>query len=460
MGGRGDLVSRHTLPALAHLEARGLLPPTTALVAVDRESLTTAEYRAAAARLLGVHASAVPAPARQQLVERLGYRTADVLRVPDLADLLGDVACLVYLALPPEVVPAAVGVLCRSRLAPASRVVVEKPLGTDRASAAEIEALLRGVVDESAVYRADHFLHHQLLRDVLAVRFGSGLLEPLWQREYVERVDVVWEETAPVTGRGAFYDRTGALRDMVQSHLLQLVAAVGMEAPASSAPSDLRAARADLLARVMPPDPDEVAVRTLRGRYVAGAVHPGPGPGAPETVRAYVEEPGVDPARLTETYARLDLQVAGSRWRGVPFSLRTGRAIGSPRRHVQVTFRPATPPATPLAGATPGERPTLTFDMGGAGRPGSTRLWLAADTTAEDELSPFGDLSLDRPGQRLPASALLLRDVLAGDPRWFLSAEEVDQSWRVVDAVLGAWRSGRAPLVDYPAGSLGPEPRA
>src|SRR5215213_3317025 len=148
VGGRGDLVSRHTLPALAHLEARGLLPPTTALVAVDRESLTTAEYRAGAARLLGVHASAVPAPARQQLVERLGYRTADVLRVPDLADLLGDVACLVYLALPPEVVPAAVGVLCRSRLAPASRVVVEKPLGTDRASAAEIEALLRGVVDE------------------------------------------------------------------------------------------------------------------------------------------------------------------------------------------------------------------------------------------------------------------------------------------------------------------------
>jgi glucose-6-phosphate 1-dehydrogenase len=455
LGGRGDLVSRHTLPALAHLEAAGSLPPALSVVAVDRETNTTPGFRTAAARLLDEHARNVPTSARARLVDRLEYRTADLACTSDLADLVADGPCLVYLALPPDVVPAAVTVLSRSSLRAGSRVLVEKPVGTDRTSAAALEAGLRRLVGERSVHRIDHFLHHQLLRDVLAVRFESALLEPLWSRRYVERVDVVWEEAAPVVGRTEFYDRTGALRDMVQSHLLQLLVAVAMEPPGSFQPADLRAARAEALSRVRAPDPTHVGTRTLRGRYVAGAVRSGPGEGTLRAVPAYVDEPGVDPARLTETYARVDLEVAGPRWEGVPFSLRTGRAIGAPRREVRVRFRPD----VPVADGSRGRRPTLTFAMGAPGAPGSTRLSLGTAGGPGSGTSPWGDLVTDRPQQPLPASALLLRDALAGDLRWFLSAEEVDHAWRVVDAVLDAWRSADPPLVDYPAGSDGPEPR-
>ncbi len=434
LGAAGDLASRHLLAALAALLAAGELPPALRIVAVDRAPLTGPTYRQLATARLAEHARGTPAAVRATLVRRLEYAQVDVAEHPDLRPVLGEEPVIAYAALPPMTYAPAVRALRAGGMAPTSRLVLEKPFGHDRASAAALSRLAHGLVPERDLYRVDHFLHHQSVRDLLAVRLSGAVLAPGWDGRHVESVEIVWEERGGVAGRVDYYDHTGALVDMVQSHLLQLLALVAMEPAAAPGPQTLRDQKADVLASVRPPDPDEVATRTARGRYSAGTVD-----GKPQ--RGYLEEEGVVPARGTETYVCLRLDVDTPRWRGVPFVLRTGKAVGRPRRHVELRLRPA--PDDPSA-----PRAVLGLHLG------PDRLALRANAAGRTRLPDLKSVRLGpRPRRPLPASARLLRDVLRGDPTFAVGADENQECWRIVDAVRAGWRVAGAPaLREYPAG--------
>ncbi len=439
LGAAGDLATRHLLPALAHLVAERMLPSTLRIVGVGREPLDGPAYRALATTRLAEHAAQIDPADRALLVQRLDYLRADLEEHPDLRSALGSGPVIAYLALPPSVYTSAVHVLRAGGVAPGSRIVVEKPFGEDVESARALSQLLHTVVDERDVFRVDHFLYHQTIQDLLALRFANSLFEPVWNREHIDRVEITWEETVGVTGRAGYYDCTGALRDMVQSHLLQVAALVAMELPAALDERCLRDEKVAVLRRVRALAPAEVASQTARGRYTAGSVQG-------QARRGYAQESGVDPSRETETYACLGLAVDTARWRGVPFELRTGKAVGQPRRRIKLHFR-ATPgsaltgrPAALCLDMSP-NRVTLELQMSGpSGLPG---------TAAEL-------LEVSRPRQQMPASARLLRDVLAGDPTLTVRDDEAEQCWRIIDPVLATWRTGSPALQDYAAGSAGP----
>jgi glucose-6-phosphate 1-dehydrogenase len=439
LGGTGDLATRHLLPALTHLLSRGALPSDFRIRGVGLERLTTGEYRRLATFLLAKHASSLDPAARDALVGRLDYAHADLAEGSDLGGVLGRERVVAYLALPPSIYPGALRALRASRVAAGSRVVVEKPFGEDLRSGRELTRLLHAVADECDVFRVDHFLYHQTVQDLLAMRFSSGVFEPIWNAEYIERVDIIWEETASVGGRVNFYDRTGALRDMVQSHLLQLLALVAMELPTTFDERSVRGEKVKVLRRVRSLTPLEVSAATIRGRYTAGTVEG-------RSVRGYMEEPGVDLARETETFAEVKFEVDLPRWQHVPFLLRTGKALGHSRRQIAVHFREGRGLALPSRAAA------LCFDMS----PG--RITFEVQAAGPNGLPDIQSLSLSsaRPVQELPPSARMLRDVLSGDPTLTVRDDEAEQCWRIVESVLAIWRTGAPALQDYEAGSDGP----
>ena len=437
-GATGDLAMRHLLPALAQLVAAGSTPPALRVAAVGPDPMSTQAYRGLVARALERH-PAVAATAARDLLDRLEYHPADLLRSPSLSAAVGPGPVIAYLALPPAVYGPAVEALREAGLHPDSRIAVEKPFGQDAATARALTEQLHRTVPERNVFRIDHFLHHQTVKNVLALRRANRLFEPLWCREHVERVEITWEETGTAEGRGGFYDGTGALRDMVQSHLLQLLALVAMDLPETLDERGLRDAKAAAL-RAVHPDRGSV-----RGRYTAGEVNGRP-------VEGYLDEPGVDTAGATETYAALRLRVDTDRWAGVPFLVRTGKALGKDRRSVVLHFRPA--PGVPADGTEAAGGNALRIEM--------VPERVAVDVQASgpeglDRLAPV-QLVAQPPRPSLPPSARLLLDLLRGDPTLAVRDDEAEQCWRVVDDVLAGWRTGTPALRDYPAGSDGPVP--
>jgi glucose-6-phosphate 1-dehydrogenase len=434
-GGTGDLATRHLLPALAQLLAAGAAPSTLRVAAVGPEPMSTEEYRGLVAAALQRHPSVV-ATAAQNLLARLEYHQADLRRSPSLAAALGAGPVIAYLALPPAVYGPAVDALRAAGIHRDSRIAVEKPFGEDAATARALTELLHRTVPERNVFRVDHFLHHQTVHNVLALRMANRLFEPLWSREHVERVEITWEERGTAEGRGAFYDGTGALRDMVQSHLLQLLAVVAMDPPETLDERGLRDAKVAVLQALRPDG------YSIRGRYTAGAVDG-------RAVGDYLSEPGVVPARGTETYAALRLWADVDRWAGVPFLLRTGKALGEDRRSVVLRFRPA---AGTHSGRAGGE--ALRIEMV------PDRLALELQASGPQGLGDLAPVRLlaQPPRPALPPSARLLRDLLRGDPTLAVRDDEAEQCWGVVDAVRSGWRTGTSPLRDYAAGSAGPVP--
>jgi glucose-6-phosphate 1-dehydrogenase len=349
---------------------------------------------------------------------------------------------ITYLALPPGVFLPALQALAGASLPQGSRVVIEKPFGENLASAQALNQLLHQSFPENAVFRVDHFLHLQTAQNVLGLRFANRIIEQLWNREQVERVEIVWDESLSLEGRASYYDRAGALKDMIQNHLRQLLCLVGMEAPLTLDERTLRDRKVDVLRAIRRLSSEEVERYTVRARYAAGHI-------GERQVPSYTDEAGIDPVRGTETFAQVTLWVDNWRWAGVPFVLRSGKALGRERREIAVHFRPV---------------PHLAFEANDP-QPNVLRLLLEPDRLA------FG-LNLNRPGipfplerielgadlasEGLPAYTRLLLQILEGDCTLSIRDDEAEESWRVVAPILEAWAQGRVPLLEYPAGSDGP----
>ncbi|WP_159941586.1 MULTISPECIES: glucose-6-phosphate dehydrogenase [unclassified Nocardiopsis] len=456
-GGTGDLSMRKLLPSLYLLDRDGHLDARTRVVAVSRDGLTDADFRdKAAAAVRGHQAVQVTEPdVLRRFLERLSHTTVDVGGDPsgweDLAAVLApDRDRVFYLAVPPMIS----GEICRGLAAaglvtPAARVVMEKPLGRDLASSQAVNDAVGAVFDESRTYRIDHYLGKETVQNLLVLRFANVFLEPLWNSRWIDHVQITAAETVGVGGRRGYYDTSGAMRDMVQNHLLQLLCLTAMEPPSSYDRDAVRDEKLKVLQSLRPLEGDRVAEDTVRGQYGRGTVQ-----GA--EVLGYLDEAGGPAASDTETFVALRAEIANWRWAGVPFYLRTGKRMSHSRSEIVVRFREVPHPIFPgthLPGAgslvirlQPDEGIHLTML---AKTPGAGALRLRPVPL---ELS-FADTFSTRSPE---AYERLLMDVLAGDSTLFMRRDEVEAAWRWVDPVIEAWNGLSTTPETYPAGSAGP----
>jgi glucose-6-phosphate 1-dehydrogenase len=443
LGARGDMTGRLLLPALVQLGGSGGLPEGLEVLAVDRDADDDDAYRDHARAKLDAHLPDRDDKAADTLLERLSYRRADVTSAEDLRAALDGAATpmAVYLALPNVLFRPTLQALAEAGLPAATTVVIEKPFGADLADAKALNELIAQSFDERHVFRIDHFLAKQTILDILGFRFANRIFDPVWNGNHIKRVDITWYESLGLEGRANYYDRAGALRDMIQNHLLQILTLIAMDPPRTITERDVRDRKVEVLRAVVPPAPEEMRTATRRARYGAGSV-------GDRQLPRYADEEGVDPSRGTETYAEVIFQVANWRWAGTPFRVRTGKAIGTERRDIAVHFKSV---------------PHEPFDD--RDRANLLRFRLSPDAISlrlnlNGEGDPFDleqvFLDTEFPTQELPPYSLLLKEILSGDPTLSIRGDEAEELWRIVEPVLTAWADDEVPLEEYPAGSSGP----
>ncbi|WP_216326560.1 glucose-6-phosphate dehydrogenase [Deinococcus aestuarii] len=465
-GATGDLAGRFLLPALAELHGAGKLPANIQVFGSATNDWNDETFRQRAAEQLEEHAARdVSAASREAVVRSLRYRRVEFNNTEQVAGIVEEASggadgaepqpVAAYLALPAAVFAPAVRALGRVGLPEGSRIVLEKPFGEDLESAQALNDLLRrvtGVAGEEAIFRVDHALGMATVQNLLAVRLANRVLEPLWNAAHIEQVDLLWEETLALEGRASYYDRAGALKDVIQNHLFQVLCLLAMEPPISLGERDLRDRKMDVLRSVRPLTGEDVLTRTRRARYTAGRLADTGGADGSE-VPAYADEAGVDPARGTETYAQIVLEIDNWRWAGTRFVLCAGKALAGRRKEAVVRFRPV--PHLPFDEAMPpGNELRIGLD-------GPYDLALRLTGRAAGPPSHLAPLTLDAqlPAPELPAYSRVLLDVLTGDGTLSIRGDEAEESWRVLTPVLRAWAENRVPLEAYPAGSPGPPPR-
>ena len=437
--GSGDLTKRYLLPAVAELIAADALRDDLTIEVVGRRELSTEEFR----QQLGEALEGIEPEPRRQLLEQLEYRQGDGSEPDDVLNVVGsgDRPVVAYLALPPSVFPAAVRALAAADLPQGSRVVVEKPFGSDAESAAALNDLLLDAVPAQDGFRVDHFLGTQTAHDILTLRFANSVFEPLWSNRNVASVEIVWDEELALEGRAGYYDGNGAARDMIQNHLLQLLCLVAMEPPEALTSEALADRKVDVLRAARPWDASAASC-SVRARYTAGSI-------GDREVPSYVDEEGVEPEAGTETYAQITFAVDTPRWAGVPFVLRSGKALSRGRHEVAVHFTPVPPvdfcPDAPQPNV-------LRFQVE------PDRVTLDATLTAGEGMFALAPMQLaSKPSEpELSAYASVLADVLEGDNVLSVRGDEAVEAWRVVQPVLDAWERDDVPLLEYEAGSNGP----
>jgi glucose-6-phosphate 1-dehydrogenase len=446
LGATGDLAWRYVIPALNRLHSLGHLPDGFRLIGVARDDWDTETFRARLGEQAASEAVAgVGAPGT--LAACAEYRRGDLTSKQELVRALApiDEPIVAYLAIPPALFAPAIEGLSAVGVISGSRVVVEKPFGEGLESARALNRLIHERFPEDVVFRLDHFLGMQTVQNLLGLRFANRIFEPVWNAQHVDRVDIVWDETLTVSGRAGFYDAIGALRDMIQNHLLQLLALIAMEPVAALDPRSLRDRKVDLLHAVRRLSRTDAIAGTVRGRYTAGVIEL-------RAVPAYVEEAGVDPSRGTETFAEVTLAIDNWRWAGVPFRLRTGKALGRDRREIVVRFKAV--PHVAFGRRQP-EHNVLRLNLD------PDRIGLSINAKAAGELFELEPIELEArlASADLPAYAWLLLDVLRGVATLSIRDDEAEESWGIVEPILEAWADGDVPLQEYPAGSSGPSPR-
>ena len=465
-GASGDLARRKLMPALYDLAFHSCLAPSFRLLGFARTKMSDEDFRKSAGEDLPKgDQEGADEGRKSEFLKALQYFSGNyddpeafrkLAKRLDELDTEGNLGGnrLFYLATPPEVYPHVIEQLKKANLTKPknekswTRIIIEKPFGRDLASARELNKTVLDSFDESQVYRIDHYLGKETVQNMLVFRFGNGIFEPLWNRNYIDSVQITAAESLGVERRAAFYETAGAMRDMIQSHVLQLTSLVAMEAPARFDATSVRNEKIKVLQSMRPFTTESVWKDVVRGQY-------GPGQINGKNVPGYRQEPGVKPDSSTDTFAALKLHVDNWRWNGVPFYLRSGKRLAHPHTEVAILFKRA--PHMVFRGENsetnslvlniqPDEGISLSF---GAKTPGA-QMHIRPVTMDFEYKNTFG-------GSTRPAYATLINDCIRGDATLFDRADSVEAAWALVDPILKAWESASAPpFPNYPAGSSGP----
>jgi glucose-6-phosphate 1-dehydrogenase len=466
-GASGDLTKRKLIPGLYNLACVGCMNPQFEVLGVGRTPMTSEEFRAKMREAVPQSSDTRGFNESQwkEFEQRLHYVAGDITdqqfysrlkqRLDDSKHAKSSPNHLFYVSTPASVAAPIVEGLARAGLNHNehgwARIILEKPFGHDLKSAQELNAVLHKAFDEKDVFRIDHYLGKETVQNILVFRFGNSLFEPVWNRNYIDYVEITAAETVGVESRAGFYEETGALRDMVANHMLQLLALTAMEPPLEFEADAVREQKVQALKSIRPMTVEEVAKRTVRGQYGQGEI-------GGKKVAGYRDEPGVKSSSSTETYAAVELYVNNWRWAGVPFYIRTGKHLARQASEVRVHFK-RTPQA--LFSSTPYEQLgpnvitlriqpddgiSIAFDVK---RPGNQMRALTIDANFSYEAA-FGS-------KGPPAYETLLLDSMRGDATLFTRHDEVEAEWRIITPIEEAWAQLPAPkLPNYAAGSEGP----
>lgn len=458
-GASGDLTSRKLIPALYRLFQRGKLPEATRVVGVSRSEFSDEQWRQelheSTRKFVG---DAFDEESWNKFAENIHYVPGDINNEDDftkLAQRLPEIELnkpsdrIYYIATMPQLYEAATSQLGKAGLADdsqgARRIVIEKPFGIDLATARTLNKAIGQVFREDQVYRIDHYLGKETVQNLMVFRFGNAIFEPLWNRHYVDHVQITVAEEVAVGRRAGFYDSAGIMRDMFQNHIFQLMMITAMESPVKFNADSVRDEKVKVLSAVRPLRGADFAERGVRGQY-----------------EGYCQEEGVAPGSQTETFAALKLNIDNWRWKGVPFYLRSGKSLSCRTTQIVLNFR---------------EPPHLLFDNGKQSTPQANRLviqiqpaegiQLHFQSKVPDQGMKVRQSSLDfrfdtgKDGSQTDAYQRLLLDALQGDASLFARSDEVELAWQIIDPILAAWRSPAAPTMHtYPVGGWGPDASA
>ncbi|MFQ5823128.1 MAG: glucose-6-phosphate dehydrogenase [bacterium] len=480
-GASGDLTKRKLIPALFQLAHEKLIPQKTRIIGFARREKSHAQFRAEMNEAVMKYARLKPFQDKKKLHDfttQLYYHTGNYddqesyIGLKKLLDELdqemgvtsGESNRLFYLSTPPNVFSGVVNMLGQAELIADpnnkegwTRVIIEKPFGRNLESAHTLNRQILSILDENQVYRIDHYLGKETVQNIMAFRFGNSIFEPLWNRRYIDHVQITVAEAVSVKARGGYYDQSGALRDMVQNHILQLLALVAMEPPASFAPNAVRDEKVKVLCAIRPIGINEIEHCTIRGQYVSGSIKG-------RSIQDYINETGVDPNSRTETFVALKLHVDNWRWAGIPFYVRTGKAL--PRRITEITIEFRQPPLALFSHAKheehvegdpmqpnrlslrvqPNEGIRLTF---GLKIPGPSMILHPTDM----------EFCYDKVFDAEPPEAYerLILDAILGDGTLFIRHDEVEAAWTLIDGVIEGWSAAKTPHIhSYTAGTWGP----
>ncbi|TAE14808.1 MAG: glucose-6-phosphate dehydrogenase [Bacteroidetes bacterium] len=468
-GGSGDLNYRKLSPALYNLFLDGYLPANFAIVGLGRTSFTNESFRE------HIYAGIQEFSRRKQEIavswpqfaEHLFFLPLDAKQADSYQVIHSFVQekeaewqlhpnVILYLAVAPQLVPGIVTNLSNIQLCHdkhCTRIVVEKPFGNDLASAKKLNELLLRHFAEEQIYRIDHYLGKETVQNILALRFANALFEPIWNRNYIDHIQITNAETVGLEGRGGYYDTSGALRDMLQNHILQIVCIMAMEAPVNFNADEIRNKKVDVLRALRPFTTAHVRQCTVRGQYGAGTFKN-------KEVAAYTTEEGVQANSTTETFAAVEFHIDNWRWQGVPFFVRTGKRLAAKTTVITVQFKPAPHVAFPQESANTWRPNTLTISI----QPEmDIRLQFQAKKPGQDfQIAPvdmvFSYKDAYTEEHQPEAYETLLLDVMEGNPTQFMRADQIEAAWQLVMPIIEHWQQNtHEPVPTYAPGSWGPQ---
>lgn len=467
-GGTGDLNARKLAPALYNLYLDGWMPKQFSIIGTGRTKLTDEQFRA---NLLdGINQfsrSGKTTKAKwEDFSKNIHYQVSDAKDAETYKEFgkridahntewKAKANVIYYLAVAPEFFPIIASNISKAKLAEdpeKARIVIEKPFGHDLETAKELNKLLRGIFDEKQIYRIDHYLGKETVQNIMAFRFANSILEPIWNRNYIEHVQISVTEQLGVQDRGPYYEGSGALRDMIQNHLLQLLCFVAMETPISFSADEVRDRKVDVLKAMRKFTPDDVRTSAVRGQYGSGWIEG-------QEVPGYRQESNVDPDSNTETFAAIKFFVDNWRWHGVPFYVRTGKRMHQSASTISIQFRDVPHLVFPKEATESWQQNRLIISI----QPEmSIRLQVQAKRPGIDMILNTVDMVFDYKGtytsEAPEAYETLLLDTMNGDQTLFMRGDQVEEAWDLIMPILSTWEAKKSlNFPNYSADSWGPE---